>query len=197
MRKSCYSAAGESTDECMWRHSMTARNERVSVAKSRFKFQALAVCVALMTLATTGWGQTTIFSENMGTPAGTTAIASNAFQNGSPITFSGATADVRNTSVSTGYTGASGGGNVFFTSTGGNANFVISGINTSGFSSMSLSFGISKSTNASNGSEFVVEVSSDGTNYTALSFTSLPTGTGTTGYYLKTTTGNTRNLWAL
>jgi len=35
-----------------------------TVAKFRFKFQALAVCAALMTFATTGWGQTTIAQFN-------------------------------------------------------------------------------------------------------------------------------------
>ena len=59
-------------------------------------------------------GQVTIFSENMGSPSGTTAIATNTFQNNSPIIFSG-TADVRSTTGSTGYSGSSGNGNVFFT----------------------------------------------------------------------------------
>ena len=34
------------------------RGVKVGVAKSRFKFHALATCAALMTFATTGWGQT-------------------------------------------------------------------------------------------------------------------------------------------
>ena len=35
-----------------------------AVAKSRFKFQALAICAALMTFATTGWGQISISPGN-------------------------------------------------------------------------------------------------------------------------------------
>jgi len=88
-------------------------------------------------------GQVTIFSENMGTPAATTAIASyTGWQNNGVLTFSG-TADVRNTTVSSGYTGASGGGNIFFTNVIGR-DFVISGINTSLYNSLTLSFGVYK-----------------------------------------------------
>ena len=111
--------------------------------------------------------QVTIFSENFGTPTGTTTLVNYAlgaspatFQNGSPITFTG-TGDIRSTPVSAGYVGASGGGNVFLTNAIGR-DFIISGINTSSFVSLSLSFGVFKSTLADNGSALVVEVSSDG-----------------------------------
>jgi len=108
-----------------------------------------------------GWGQTTFFSENMGSPSGTTSIASNTFQNGSPILFSG-TGDVRITSASSGYTGASGNGNIFITNSSG-TNFIIGGINTSSYSSISLSFGMFKSgTGSLTSTAFVVEFSTDG-----------------------------------
>ena len=50
-----------------------------AVAKFRFKFQALAVCSALMTFATTGWGQTTETFSTAGVtswtvPAGVTSV---------------------------------------------------------------------------------------------------------------------------
>ena len=50
-----------------------------AVAKSRFKFPALAICAALMTFATTGWGQTTntfttAGSSNWTCPAGVTSV---------------------------------------------------------------------------------------------------------------------------
>lgn len=123
----------------------------------------------------------TVFSENMGTPSATTAIASNTFQN-SGITYSG-TADVRITTTSTGYTGASAGGNIFFTGTAG-TNFVISGINTTNYSNMVLSFGHLKTTNASS-NELTVEVSGDnGSTWSPLTY-SRPTG------------GGTSNVWAL
>jgi YDG domain/Fibronectin type III domain len=92
---------------------------------------------------------TTIFSENMGTPGGTTATATHTFQN-SPgsLNYSngGQTnpADVRATSVSSGYTGASGGGNVFFTSTSGTYGFSIENINAAGTSNLQLSYGYRK-----------------------------------------------------
>ncbi len=121
-------------------------------------------------------GQTTLFSENMGTPSGTTAIASNSFQN-SGLTFIG-TSDVRNSGVSSAYTGASGGGNVFITNSVGK-DFQIAGISTVNYSNLVLSFGAYKSTTASNMSELVLEYSTDGTSYSTISFPNQPTGSGT------------------
>jgi hypothetical protein len=128
--------------------------------------------------ASSAFGQTTVFSENMGTPSGTTVIASHTFQNSS-LTFSG-TGDVRNTSVSSGYTGSSGGGNVFLTNTVGR-DFIISGIDTTGFvlGSLDISFGALKSTTASNLTELIVQYSINGTSYSALTFPAQPTGSGT------------------
>ncbi|MES2836991.1 MAG: choice-of-anchor D domain-containing protein [Bacteroidota bacterium] len=117
-----------------------------------------------------------IFTETFGTPAATTVIASYTGWSNPTLTFTG-TGDVRTTSASTGYTGASGSGNTFLT-TGGTKNIEISNINTSSCTGLSLSFGVLKSVSGANGSELLVEVSSDGTNYTALTFPALPTGTG-------------------
>ncbi|RYF53568.1 MAG: hypothetical protein EOO39_40575, partial [Cytophagaceae bacterium] len=110
----------------------------------------------------------------MGTPTGTTAIEAYAtgtapatFQNGAPIVYTG-TGDVRATAVSTGYTGASGGGNVFI-----NADaefFQISGLNTSAYTTanLQLSFGyITNSTSA----QVIVETSTNGTTWTPVTFT--------------------------
>ena len=128
----------------------------------------------------------TVFSENMGTPSGTTAISANTFQNAT-LTFTG-TGDVRNNTTSSGYTGASAGGNVFITSTAGTY-FQIAGIDSTAYSGMYITFGINKNTTAGNGSDLAVEVSSDGSSYTALSFTNLPTGSGTAIWYQRTATG--------
>lgn len=111
----------------------------------------------LVTLLITAftWGQTTIFSENIGTPSGTTNIASYSlgvtpatFQNIASLTYSNGvqtnSADVRITSVSSGYTGASGGGNVYFTSTSGAYGFSIEGINAIGYTSLTLDYGYRK-----------------------------------------------------
>jgi hypothetical protein len=161
-----------------------------TVAKSRFKFHALAICAALMTFATTGWGQTTIFSENMGTPSTTTATSSyTGFQNfgvGS-ITFSG-TSDVRTSTASSGYTGVSGNGNVYIANTAGNS-LIISGIVTTGYTSISCSFGIYKSSTTATGADLLFEYSTDGTNWTSASYTALPTGAGTTIWYLRSGSG--------
>jgi hypothetical protein len=121
----------------------------------------------------------------MGTPSGTTAITNNTFQNTS-LTFTGDT-DVRTATASSGYTGASGGGNVFITSST-DRTFEISGINSSAYSSLALSFGQFKSTTAGNNG-LKVEVSSDGTNYTELTYTRA-TGSGTAVWALVQPTGS-------
>ena len=123
-----------------------------------------------------------ILSENMGTPTGTTAISANAFQNSSPIAYSG-TADVRISTGSSGYSGASGGGNVYFTGTAGTS-FLIEGINTSSYntSELRLSFSHHKSANSAS-NELTVVVSSDGTTFTPLTYTR-PTGSSTSNWTL-------------
>ena len=140
-----------------------------------------------VTILPSGGGGTTstIFSENMGTPSGTTAIGSNIFQNSGALSFVG-TGDVRITTPSSGYTGASGDGSVFITQTA-NLFFEISGINTTGYSNLALSFGHHKNTSAGS-NELAVEVSADGTTYSPLSY-SRPTGSGTATWLLVTPTG--------
>jgi len=72
---------------------------------------------------------------------------------------------------------ASGGANVFITNIV-NRNFIISGINTIGKNNLRLSFGIYKSTIASTGADFKVQYSTDGVNYTDISYPSLTGGAG-------------------
>lgn len=132
-----------------------------------------------------------IFRETMGTVSSTTPIATHESNNGfdmDTLTYSGS-ADVRNTTPSSGYADASGNANIFITNVSG-TNYLISNLNTASYTNMQLSFGIYKSTTASNGSELVVEVSSDGSSYTALSFPALPTGTGTAIWYYRTASGS-------
>lgn len=95
---------------------------------------------------------------------------------------------MRTTSASGGYTGASGSYNVFLTNDV-DRYFQIADINTIGYTNLTLSFGVFKSTTAENGSSFAVEVSSDGASWTALSMTALPTGTGTAIWHYRTATG--------
>lgn len=166
----------------------------------RLNFLTKIITVLFLISFSKSWGQTTIFSENMGNAnVGTLSIATNTFQNSGVLTYAG-TADTRTSTPSSGYTtscgGASGLRNVFFT-TSGTASFEISGINTSACSNFTLSYGIHKNTNASNGSEFVISVSTDGTTYTALAAPTLSTGTGTATWFLKSITAgipSTSNL---
>ncbi|MDX2080399.1 MAG: S8 family serine peptidase [Terrimicrobiaceae bacterium] len=142
--------------------------------------------VTITIVAGGGGGTITIFSENMGTPSGTTQIAAHTFQNSALLTFSG-NADARSTQASAGYTNASGAGNIFFNA--GLANsFQIAGINTSGYSSLQLSVGHYKDSVAAN-NELIIEVSSDGTNFTQLSY-SRATGSGTANWILIQPTGS-------
>lgn len=116
----------------------------------------------------TSYSQTTLFAENMGTPTATIAIASNTFQNTSPILFSG-TADVRISTPSDTYPGASGSGCVFLGGTTPAKTFIIEGINTLNYSDLTLSFGHQKGTNAGS-NELTVEVSTDGTTWSPLTY---------------------------
>ncbi|MCU0608082.1 MAG: hypothetical protein MUF78_11870, partial [Candidatus Edwardsbacteria bacterium] len=93
----------------------------------------------------------TIFTESMGTVASTTTISvhesNNGFDNdGYTMTQGGATnpGDIRNTSASTGYTGASGLANVWFTSTAAAYGFAIEGIDASAYTSLTVQFGYRK-----------------------------------------------------
>lgn len=140
------------------------------------------------------YSQTTIFTENMGNTTVTTAIASHTFQNSSPILFSG-TADIRNTTPSENYEGASGNGCVFLGGTTPAKTFIIEGINTLNYSDLTLSFGHYKGTNAGS-NELTVQVSTDGTVWTPLTY-SRPTGAGTSSWILITPSGtipSTSNL---
>jgi hypothetical protein len=110
------------------------------------------------------------------------------WQNGAPVGYASTSAtqtDVRITNVSTGYTNASGGGNIFLgTATNAARNFIISGINTSNYQNIKLVFGLRKE--GSGTDTLLVEASSDGVNYTPLYITQ---PTGFSAWSLVTTTG--------
>ena len=126
---------------------------------SRFRSGLLAIptllTIGLICTSARSSAQTTIFSENMGVPTGTTTIANYStgtapatFQNKATLTYGNGAqtnpADLRATSTSITYAGASGGGNVFFSSTAGAYGFSIEGINASGFNTLQLSYGYRK-----------------------------------------------------
>ncbi|TDD94457.1 LamG-like jellyroll fold domain-containing protein [Flavobacterium cellulosilyticum] len=132
-----------------------------------------------------GSGQT-IFKENIGVCCGSTvtSIASTTFLN-TGLSFSG-TADTRTDTPSSGYNSVSGGRNVYF-SNNTSKNFIISGINTSRFLNLSLRFALWKSSDAAS-NQIVVEVSTNGTTYTALSYDRATSG-GSSGWALVDTNG--------
>lgn len=150
-------------------------------------YSILSILLASLLVA-----QTTIYSENFGTPTATTLLtAYSGYQNSSPIMYSG-TADVRTSSPSVGYAGASGSGCVFLgevTTTSGNPakTLIIEGINTSNYMGISMILGHQKSTIASN-NELTIEVSANGTTWTPLTYTR-PTGSGTANWLLISPTG--------
>jgi hypothetical protein len=141
--------------------------------------------VFLALLASFLFAATTFYSESMGTVAATTLIPAHETNNGfdnDALTYSGS-ADIRNTTASTGYTGASGLANVFFTNTVGK-NMLVEGINSSSYSNITMSLGHYKN-NALGNNELTIEVSSDGTNWTSLTYTH----SGAAGWILITPTG--------
>lgn len=151
--------------------------------------QTAVLAAGLLGLSTHLSAQTTIFSENMGTPTGNTSItnyllgsAPATFQNKATLTYA-ATGDVRisTPSTTTGYASASGGGNIFLTSASPavNRNFEIGGINTTGFATFELSFGINRNSATQTLSELSLQYSIDGTNYVTIT---VPTVTGATGW---------------
>lgn len=130
------------------------------------------ILMFLITIITNG--QTTVFSENMGTPSGTTNITANTFQNSGTLVYSG-TGDVRSTGPSN-YANASAAGNVFITNTIGTF-FTISNINTQYYTGLSLSFGHYKSAGTTTGlNDLAVEYSTDGTTYNPITYNRTTTG---------------------
>lgn len=100
------------------------------------------------------------------------------------LTYSG-TADMRTTTPSTGYAGASGGYNTLIQA---QEYFEVQGINAAGCTGRdSIHFGIHKNTNAATGIDYlVVEFSNDnGLSWNPMSYDVLPTGSGTSKWYLR------------
>jgi len=105
----------------------------------------------------------------------------NRFENDA-LTMSG-NGDMRTSLPSTGYIGASGTWNVMLNAN--NETFQISDINTTGYSSIALSFGFKQGAGSASSADFAVEVSSDGTTWSPLTLTFV----GNTNWYLNTPSG--------
>ncbi len=127
--------------------------------------------IILLVFSSFGFSQT-FYSEDMGSPGGTTLItAYTGWQNSSPIIYTGS-GDVRTSLASTGYTGASGSGNVFLTSTAGRF-LQIDGINSSAYAAGDIQLSFGYLTN-NIGTQLVVEQSTDGTTWIPITFTQNP-----------------------
>lgn len=151
----------------------------------RTLFATIALALLLNAPA---WGAT-IFTESMGNSGGTVTLAvheaNNGFDNDSyTMTQGGATnpADIRITSASTGYTGASGNSNVWFTSTNAAYGFAIEGIDASAYTSLTVQFGYRKES-ASALPTFALDYW-DGTQYVNVPFTFNEAANATAGWYL-------------
>lgn len=132
-----------------------AGNSTITLSASNAAGTGTATLALTIAAAGGGTGGGTVFSENMGTPTAITTIANYSagtapatFQNKGVLTFGQGDqanpGDVRLTTASTGYTGASGNGNVWLTTTAGNYGFSIEGINASSHTNLNLSFGYYK-----------------------------------------------------
>jgi hypothetical protein len=166
---------------------MKTKTQKIGMLRKAFRVVLPAMMLSAMSVS----AQT---SESMGTVTGTTTVAAHEAANGfdvDGVTYTASGADVRNTnpSVTTDYAAASGAANIFID---GGESFTISnfGTNSCSGSLITMTFGLRKSTNASDGSNMIVEYSTNGgISWTGLSFTALPTGTGTSRWYERTVSG--------
>lgn len=136
--------------------------------------------------------ETTLFSENFGSPSATTLITAYSGWQNTTCSFTG-TADVRTTSASTttAYSAASGSGNVFITY---GKTFQVSGISTAGYSNIKISLGFLTAATAATADSVSFLVSSNGTDWSALTLTAMPTNTSWAYYTLNGTVPATSTL---
>ena len=157
--------------------------------KTRLFLKTICSLLLLLMFSVDGWAQVTIFTESMGTVSSTTSIAAhetaNGFDNdGFTMTNGGATnpADIRATSPSSGYSGASGSANIWFTSTNAQYGFGIEGIDASSYISLSIQFGYRKESSSA-----LPNLAIDywnGTSYVNVPFTFNEAANASTGWYL-------------
>lgn len=143
------------------------------------------VAMLLLSAATSKvTGQNILYEENFGNPSYNTLVQDyDGWQDTSVLYLGNGTCDIRSSSASTGYGGASGGGNVMINDT--VKWFQVSRINTSSATNITVKLycGFRKST-AENGEHLLVEFSTDSIVWTSLPMEdTLPTGSGTSGWY--------------
>ncbi len=155
--------------------------------------------VLVLLLSSFATAQTTILTESLGVPSATTAISvyetANGFDNDSLTMTAGNAAnpgDVRSTSSSSGYAGATGAGNIYFTTALGagvptdERGFAIEGINAAAYTALKLNFAVRKEGGSGTAfATFTVQFW-DGSAYQTVPVTGLPTNTSAAGWYLVT-----------
>lgn len=130
--------------------------------------------------------------ETMGTTGATTTIADHdavsGFVNSGVLTFNGGGAAkeavIRYTSSSSGYTDASGGANVYFTSTAGEYGFAIQGIDASSYTHLSLQFAVRKYNVEGAGFATLAAEYWDGDSWETITISDYPGTTDGSGWYL-------------
>ncbi len=132
---------------------------------------------------------TNIFIETIGNSGGTVTLADHESANGFDnddftMTQGGAAnpADIRITNASSGYSGASGNSNVWFTSTSGSYGFAIEGVNASSYTNLSVQFGYRKES-ASELPALVLDYW-NGSSYINVPFTFNEAANASAGWYL-------------
>lgn len=157
------------------------------------------IFVLVLLLSSFVAAQTTIFTESFGIPSATTAISAyetaNGFDNDTLTMTAGNAAnpgDVRSTSSSSGYAGATGAGNIYFTTAVGAAvptderGFAIEGINAAAYTALKLNFAVRKEGGSGTAfATFAVQFW-DGSAFQTVAVTGLPTNTSAAGWYLVT-----------
>ena len=141
------------------------------------------MALALIGCAAITRGQAVLYEEDFGTPTANTLIQYYTGWQDSTVTYVGnGTCDVRSSSASSGYGGASGGGNVMLNDT--VKWFQISGLNTSSAQTTAKLYCGLRKTTSENGNNFAVEFSTDSIVWVRVPMSdTLPTGTGTSGWY--------------
>ena len=128
-------------------------------------------------------GQAVLYEEDFGTPTANTLVQYyTGWQDTTVLYVGNGTCDIRSSNASTGYGGASGGGNVMINDT--NKWFQISGLNTTASQATVKMYCGLRKTSTEDGSNFFVEFSTDSIVWVQLSMAdTMPTGTGTGGWH--------------
>ncbi len=164
---------------------------KVSRKQKKYFLKTQLILVLFFLFSLNNFSQTTIFTETLGTVGGTTSIAAHETANGFDndiytMTSGGATnpADLRATSASTGYAGASGGANVWFTTTNAQYGFAIEGIDASPYTNLTIDFAVRKE--GASGTAFATFNLDywDGSSYQPVTLSGLPTSANGAGWYL-------------